>query len=97
MKNPLRDLQKHLDQISGDNEVPLEEIYPADFMQSHTEFRDIHEFLEASPINTETQESFNEADSEDLDPFTEEHTDFDSYEDMAREAVLLWAKKKLGL
>ena len=97
MKNPLRGLERHLNQIGGDNEVSLDEMYPADFMQSHTEFRDIYEFLEASPINAETQKSFREADSEDLDPFTEEHTDFDSYEGMAREAVLLWAKRKLGL
>jgi hypothetical protein len=77
---------------SANGEVPVDELFPADFMQNYTEFESFEAFLDRSPWTVETQSDFETIPADELDAYVRERTGFDSWEIMlsvgGREYVL---------
>lgn len=89
----LNQLSEDADKISGDNQVPFEDLFNQQFMWKYTEFDSILEFVNESGFDFTNMESINESE---LDAFIEAHTSFSSWEDMKGKAAKLWITKQLG-
>lgn len=92
-ENRLNQLSEDADKISGDNQIPFEELFNQQFMRKHTEFNSIDEFVNKSGFDFTNMDSINESE---LDKFIEGHTSFSSWEDMKGKAAKLWITKQLG-
>ena len=83
----LDDFTKKLSDIADvakeltDKEIPLEELFTAEFLCDNTDFDDIQELLDMEG---------------DMDENVQEHSCFRSWEDMKSAALEAYALKKLG-
>jgi len=89
------DLVDSLDNISGETEVPMNELFTEGFMKSNTEFNSFDEFLEKSPWSVETQEDFKQIPEDEFDEYVREHTGFNSWEAMMTAAGREWVTRQL--
>ena len=94
LMNTFDNLLRNAESISGENEIPLEELLSTSFIHNYTAFTSIGEFEDSSGLDFSNLE---EIDSNLLDQFVSEHTKFSSWDDMLSEAGKQWAAKKLGL
>jgi hypothetical protein len=76
----LEDLVERIEQAGG--EVPMDELFTEDFMQSYTEFRSLEEFFAESPWRVESGSDFEDIPVDEFDSYVDEHTDFDSWDAM---------------
>lgn len=80
----LQGLADRLEQSGG--EIPMDDLFTEDFMESYTEFDSIEAFLDESPWYVESESDFESIPADDFDVFVDEHTDFDSWETMVQAA-----------
>lgn len=93
--NKLKQLQQNAEQISGDNEVPFDELFNEPFMQQHTNnsYSSFSEFLNSSKFG---DIPFEEIPDDEWDDWVDKNTDFQSWKDMQTTASQEWISKKLG-
>lgn len=104
MSNGFNDLEKHLNKMSkaakeldGDNEIPFNELFPSNFISTHTDYSSMEDFVSASGLDFSNQEAFEAIEESVLDNFVASHSTFDSWKDMLSSASERWVAKKLGL
>lgn len=98
-----KDLMKDLDkrskraqELEGEHQVTFDELFPVEFMRSNTHFDSIDNFLISAGIDPKNQESFDSYPQDKLDKFTEENTNFSSWEAMIQKATNQLASKWMG-
>ncbi|MFC7188165.1 hypothetical protein [Halorubrum yunnanense] len=92
----LEDMEEKAEEIDGDNDVPLNELFTNDFLQRYTEFASLEEFFEESPWVVESDDDIDAIPQEEMDEYVNEHTTFDDTDEMTGEAATEWAAKQLG-
>ncbi|QHJ72494.1 hypothetical protein DP120_09475 [Planococcus halotolerans] len=98
LNKKLSDLQSNANSISGQNSVPLNELFTRKFMESNTKgFTDISSFFDASPFVLEKQEDLNSIPADELDIYVSKNTLFNSWKEMLSKAGSEWTVKQLGL
>lgn len=90
----LKKLQKNLDKVSRNNNVPFDELFTNSFMIKNTEYRSIEEFVNDSKFDFKDMESINE---NELDNFVNQKTNFSTWKQMLTSASELWTVRQLGL
>jgi len=93
----LQDLQAAAEELDGDNSVPMEEMFPPEFIREHTEFESFEEWLEGSQWQVDSQEDFEDIPDGPFDDYVAETSDFDDWDDMFGTAGREWAARELGL
>ena len=93
----LRDLQRKTDQLDGQHEVPLAELFCDEFMLRNTDFPSIGAMLEASGFNVDTTADFAAIPDDEWDAVVRAGTRFTSWDDMKRAAGGEWARRRLEL
>lgn len=96
LEKRLKQLQKDSDGISGDNEIPLKDLFTPTFMTKYTKHSSINSFFEASPFTLESQEDLETIPEDELDSFVSKNTSFKSWQDMLGEAGAEWTSTQLG-
>ena len=91
------ELERKLEEISGENEVSFGELFPDSFIKTHTDFKTLEELFEESEYKVETQEDFEQIPQEGWDEFIENNTEFSNWKDMAGKAFQEWVSKKLNI
>jgi len=89
-----KQLQKQFDRLTrnlkkAEGNVPLTELMPPKFIQRHTRFNDLQAMVDAAPgaeEATTTEESAAFIQGEGWSRFVAENSDFDSWQDMIRQA-----------
>lgn len=89
-------LQERTESVAGENAVSVDELFPADFMQTHTEFETIQAFFEASPWTVETEADFEAIPGREFDEYVDEHTGFSSWEAMLTAGAREWVLRELA-
>lgn len=104
MNNGFKDLEKQLtkmskaaEELNGENEIPFNDLFTANFISTNTDFPTMEAFEKASGLDFSNQETFEAIDENALDTFVSENSKFDSWEDMLGNASESWLSKKLGL
>lgn len=93
----LEELSERAEDLHGENQVPLLELYNPGFMKRYTKFEDIEAFFGASPWDVETDEDIFDIPEEEMDSYVDGHTEFDDSEEMMNAASKDWVAKQLGL
>ena len=78
----LSDLSDSVEKLSETDSVNFDDLFTSSFMQNHTHFSSIDEFLEAGNFPVNSQEEFESIPDEDLDKYVNSCTDFDCWQDM---------------
>lgn len=93
----LDQLEERANDLDGENEIPMGELFRPDFMQSYTEFETIEAFFTESPWDVGTQDDFKQIPEDEFDDYVDTHTGFDSWEMMLKAAGREWVVRQLGL
>ena len=88
----LKKLQRNLEKLPKESEVPVSELFNDDFMKQYTDFQTFQAMVDASGIKN-SDEIGNEAFSK----FVSTHTRCGNWEDMKKQAGAEYVKRKLGL
>ncbi len=91
----LATLGKNLKDLSGTTSVPLTDIYSDTFFQKHTPFQSFQDFLEKGGFTVNSQEDLDNISDEDLNKFTNENTNFESFEKLQELAVAEFTRQLL--
>ena len=95
LQKELENLQKKVENLSGSQNIPLKELLSNSFMKEYTSFNSISELFKASGFQINSIEDFDNIPSSELDRCTSKNTDFDSWQDIIREATNQYVLEKL--
>ena len=97
VRRSLDELEHRMEGISGEHEVAISELFPPEFMATHTEFDSLEGMFSASGFRVETAEDFKRIPDEQWDNFVRSHTEFANWREMLSAGSEEWAARKLGL
>ncbi len=97
LKRKFRQWQELTDERGSMAHPPLDIFFTDEFIQRHSRFATIDEFLEAGGFHIQSKEDLERISGEEIDAHVVAHTDFQSGEEMFKAAMAEWAKKTLGL
>lgn len=80
------------EEVNGNQDIT--DIFTPDFMSRNSRFSSIEEFFEESSFDVNTQEDFEAVPETEIDRFTKDNTDFDSWESFKTEAGKQFALEK---
>lgn len=91
----LKQIKENLKKVDGSHTYTFKELFNNDFIASHTEFKNISDFLSASGLDFSSQESFRNLNINELDKYISENSDFNSWEEMKSTATKELLSKKI--
>lgn len=83
----LEDLARRAEDLEGEREVPLSELFPPSFVSVHTDFPDMETMLAKSPWDVETVADFERIPGDEWERYITERTRFASWEEMQERAL----------
>jgi|AntDeeMinimDraft_4_1070355.scaffolds.fasta_scaffold06649_2 hypothetical protein len=92
----LEDMGEKAEELHGENEVPIVDLFTDDFMEAHTDFGSLDEFFEQSPWEVESEQDIEAIPQDEMDDYVAENTDFPHTDGMTSKAGSEWAAKQLG-
>lgn len=95
LQDDLEGMAEKAKELDGENEVPIEELFPDEFMEENTDFESLESFFRDSPWDWE-RDDLEDIPEEKLDEYVRTHSQFSSWEEMMSEAGEIWAAKQLG-
>ncbi len=93
--NELEMLSKKAEELDGEHEVPLDELFDSSFMGRYTQFSSFDDLLDTGGFIVNNQEDFNNPDGA-LDNYISSTTSFKNWEDMMGKATQVYLAKRLG-
>lgn len=96
LQKKLEDLGRKAEELHGQHNVPLNELFNADFMRRHTNFESFDALIEAGGFKVETAEDFSAIPDREWDEHIAKVTKFPNWQEMLNEAGTEWAQKQLG-
>ena len=92
----LDEMQESVEEFEGSHQVPLDELFPSEFMRRHTDAHDMDQFLENSPWDVESQADFEDIPELEFDQYVDQHSEFRTWEQMQGKAANEWTKRQLN-
>ena len=89
-------LAENAQQLDGHHEIPLSELFPAEFMTQYTDHVSFDEMLKASPFKIESAEDFKAVPDAEWDAYVMRTTRFADWLEMQKTGAADWAKHRLG-
>jgi len=93
----LRDLQHRAEQLHGEHQVPVSELFPEEFMLLNTDYTSFNDMIDASGYSVESFEDFAAIPDDAWEAHVQMHTRFSSWKEMQSTAAQEWAARQLGL
>ena len=93
----LEELADRAEELDGENEVPLAELFNPGFMRQYTDFQSLEEFFEESPWTVESEEDLDEIPDDPFNEYVDEHTIVSDQDEMMNKAGEEWTADQLGL
>ena len=97
LADDLEELGDRAEELAGENEVPLNELFNPSFMREYTDFESLEESFEESSWTVETEEDLDEIPDGPFNEYVNEHTMFSNHDEMMSKAVDEWTADQLGL
>lgn len=86
----LEKLQRNLERIDGDNDVPMTELFTDTFMREYTNFQTFQAMLDQGGVETKEEIAGDE-----FSKFIAAHSQFDGWQDMFETAGREWMIRQL--
>jgi len=93
----LDELKENAQDLEGETEVPLDELFKDSFVRAHTNFDSLEGFFEASPWTVESNGDLEAIPDDEFDEYVDQHTEFANSEAMQKKALEEWTANQLGL
>ncbi|WP_430494087.1 hypothetical protein [Rossellomorea marisflavi] len=90
----LKDIEKAAEELDGEHEVPLHELFTDSFLRKNTKFSSYEDF--DSQEIFEKYSTFEDIPDKELDEFVSTNTNFSGWGDMLDTAATEYASRKLG-
>lgn len=97
VQESLENLAKKAQELDGQHDVPLEELFPPEFLKEHTSVTTVQQLMDESGFTINSQEDFNNIPDEDWDKYIRKVTSFSSWKDMLESAAQEYTIRKLDL
>jgi len=97
LQRKLEDLQRRMERLQGKRKVPLDTLFPPEFMKRYTKHAGIQDMFTASPWKVETQGDLAAIPDDEWDAFVRQETQFPSWKEMMGKAVGEYVRGELGL
>lgn len=94
-RNKLDSMRNNLKEIEGSHSYGIKEIFTDGFMKEYTSFESIQEFVDKSPADFSSQESFKSRDTESFNKFISNNSKFSSWEEMLSAASKIMLSRKI--
>ncbi len=91
------ELRKKIEELEGENRVPVNELLTSAFMKRWTDFSAFDQMVEESPFAVETAEDFESIPDDEWDEYVDQTTRFESWQEMINRAAAEYTKRKLDL
>ncbi|GAA2866501.1 hypothetical protein [Lactobacillus intestinalis] len=91
----LEDISKNAQELNGEHTVSATELFPTQFMKTHTAVNSLEEFLKPLGISGKSDADINKVSQQDLDSLVKAKSDFSSWEEMKSAAVHKYLEKQL--
>lgn len=95
-KRGLDKLKSKMNEIDGENSVPMGVLFNPAFISKHTRFNNLDELFKAGGFECETEEDFEAIPQEKMDAFIAKESSFSDWQEMSRVAIGEWIKKQLS-
>lgn len=95
LQRRLSSMEKNIERIKGEKEVPLSHILTPSFMQRYTAFKNFEEMLDESPFSIKNEEDFKKVSDEEWDVYVRDKTKFSSWKEMIEKAGAGYVSKKI--
>jgi|AntRauTorcE11898_2_1112593.scaffolds.fasta_scaffold93093_2 hypothetical protein len=95
LTNELDQLRERAESADGANTVSISELFPADFMQTHTDCDSISQFFGHSPWTIEGESDFERIPEDEFDSYVDEHSGFSSWDAMLSAAAREWVTRQV--
>lgn len=92
----LDDLKSAAEELDGEHQISLNEMFPDFFMLRYTNFSTINEMINKSGFKIENQDDFDNLPENEWRQFISGNTQFENWEEMKQTAAVEWTQKKLG-
>lgn len=89
-------LKRKMEALSNIKQVSFAELFPPEFMESHTDFSSISDMADASGFKIESAEDFKAIPDDEWDAFISARTQFESWADMQQTAFQQFLQRKMG-
>ena len=93
----LDDMRERAAAMEGQNDLPLDEVFPPSFMARHTLADSIGAFLDDCEWDAETREDFADVPQDEFDDYVAERTRFDDWDAMVGRAGEEWMARQMGM
>jgi len=91
----LEQMRRNVEQLEGEHQVPLTELFPPAFMRQHSGVTDFETFCREGGVDISTKDAFAALPESRLDSAVKCLTQFASWNEMKHAAAADWAKRRL--
>ena len=95
LQRKLEQMRRNAEQMHGEHQVPLTELFPPAFMRQHSSVPDFEAFCREGGIEISTEDAFAATPEDLLNEAAKRITHFASWEEMKKAATENWAKRRL--
>ena len=95
LEEQLRELTDAHESVDGSHEIPMDELFPPDFMRTYTGFDSLEDFFDKSSWTVETREDFEQIPEKDFDEYVHRHTGFSEWDSMLTAAGREWITRQI--
>lgn len=89
-------LREQLEALGEERRVTFSELFPEDFMATHSDFESIEEFFNESPWEIETNADFKRIPESKFDAYVDKHTGFSNWDAMLSAAAREWVSRQVA-
>lgn len=91
----LEQMRRNAEQLAGEHQVPLTDLFPPAFMRQHSGVPDFESFCRDGGIDLSSNEAFAALPGKQLDAVVKRLTQFASWEEMKQAGAADWANRRL--
>lgn len=97
LSRKLNELQQNADELSGEQNLTFEELFPDEFMTQFTDYSSMENMISQSQFEVESPEDFKAIPDLEWDDYVKSKTSFDNWDEMMEKAVGEYVARRLGL
>jgi hypothetical protein len=95
IKRDIEKLTRRVKELEGENSIPFNELFSADFLKKYTDFSSVDDMFAKSGFTVTNQDDFKNIPDSKWDEFIKKNTKFSSWEEMTNAASKEWIDRKL--
>lgn len=97
LSKKLNELQQNADDLSGEQNLTFEELFPDEFMTQFTDYSSMENMISQSQFEVESPEDFKAIPDPEWDDYVKRKTSFNNWDEMMEKAVGEYVARRLGL